>query len=75
MALDQRCVILRWEDYREKDRVQGKTRHKTMTLDTGEFMPHFLQRVLPGSFHRILHYGLLANCNRSTCPSLARQLL
>lgn len=75
VALDERGVTFRWKDYRDKGRVQGKTRHKTMTLDTGEFMRRFLLHVLPGGFHRIRHYGLLANCNRAACLALARQLL
>jgi hypothetical protein len=75
VALDERGVTFRWKDYRDKGRVQGKTRHKTMTLDTGEFMRRFLLHVLPCGFHRIRHYGLLANCNRAACLALARQLL
>lgn len=71
VALDDRGVTFRWKDYRDK----GRTRHKTMTLDAGEFMRRFLLHVLPGGFHRIRHYGLLANCNRSACLALARQLL
>jgi hypothetical protein len=71
IALDERGVTFRWKDYRDK----GRTRHKTMTLDAGEFMRRFLLHVLPGGFHRIRHYGLLANCNRGACLALARQLL
>jgi hypothetical protein len=44
------------EDYRAKVR----TRYKTMTLETGEFIRRFLLHVLPADFHRIRHYGLLA---------------
>ncbi len=51
------------------------TRYKAMTLDAGEFMRRFLLHVLPGGFHRIRHYGLLANCNRTASLALARQLL
>mgnify|MGYP006164235943 CR=1 FL=1 len=40
-----------------------------------EFVGRFLQHVLPAGFKRIRHYGLLANCNRTTCLALARQLL
>jgi hypothetical protein len=40
-------------------------RHKTMTLSPDEFMRRFLLHVLPGGFHRIRHYGLLANGGRS----------
>jgi len=57
VSLDERGVTFRWKDYRAK----GRTRRKTMTLDVGEFMRRFLLHVLPGSFHRIRHYGLLAN--------------
>ena len=58
--MDERGVTFRWKDYRAK----GKTRHKTMTLDADEFMRRFLLHVLPGGFHRIRHYGLLANGSR-----------
>ena len=75
VALDERGVTFRWKDYRDKGRVQGKTRHKTMTLDAGEFMRRFLRHVLPCGFLRIRHHGLLANCNRAACLALARQLL
>ena len=60
VALDERGVSFRWKDYRAK----GKTRYKTMTLGADEFMRRFLLHVLPGGFHRIRHYGLLANAGR-----------
>jgi hypothetical protein len=59
-------VTFRWKDYRAK----GRTRYKTMTLEASEFMRRFLLHVLPGGFHRIRHYGLLANPVR--CARLAR---
>jgi hypothetical protein len=71
IALDERGVSLRWKDYRAK----GRTRHKTMTLAPGEFMRRFLLHVLPAGFHRIRHYGLLANANRTSSLALARELL
>ena len=46
-----------------------------MTLEPGEFMRRFLLHVLPGGFHRIRHYGLLANGNRKASLILARELL
>jgi hypothetical protein len=55
-----RACAFRWKDYRAK----GRTRHKTMTLEPQEFMRRFLLHVLPGGFHRIRHYGLLANGSR-----------
>ena len=36
-----------------------------MTLATDEFIRRFLIHVLTKGFHRIRHYGLLANGNRS----------
>jgi hypothetical protein len=71
VALDERGVTFRWKDYRAK----GKTRHKTMTLATDEFMRRFLLHVLPGGFHRIRHFGLIANAGRQENLARARKLL
>jgi hypothetical protein len=71
LAMDERGVTFRWKDYRAK----GQTRHKAMTLSPLEFMRRFLLHVLPGGFHRIRHYGLLANSNRRDDLTLARELL
>ena len=71
MTLDERGVTFRWKDYRAK----GKTRHKTMTLATDEFIRRFLLHVLPSGFHRIRHYGLLANAGRREHLARARELL
>ena len=71
VAMDERGVSFRWKDYRAK----GSTRHKTMTLAPQEFMRRFLLHVLPSGFHRIRHYGLLANGNCKASLALARQLL
>jgi predicted RNA-binding Zn-ribbon protein involved in translation (DUF1610 family) len=71
LALDERGVTFRWKDYRAK----GRTRYKTMTLAPDEFMRRFLLHVLPGGFHRIRHYGLLANGGRRQNLATARCLL
>jgi hypothetical protein len=71
VALDARGVTFRWKDYR----AEGRTRHKTMTLQPQEFMRRFLLHVLPGGFHRIRHYGLLANGNRRECLAVVRAAL
>jgi Putative transposase/Transposase zinc-binding domain len=71
VALDERGVTFRWKDYRAK----GRTRHKTMTLGADEFMRRFLLHVLPGGFHRIRHYGLIANAERQQNLARARELL
>jgi len=71
ISMDEHGVTFRWKDYRAK----GKTRHKTMTLEPEEFMRRFLLHVLPGGFHRIRHYGLIANNVRKENLALARELL
>ena len=75
LAMDARGVTFRWKDYRVKDSAGGKTRHKTMTLAPEEFMRRFLLHVLPSGFHRIRHYGLLANSSRKQVLATVRQLL
>lgn len=71
LALDERGVTFGWKDYRAK----GRTRYKTMTLGAEEFMRRFLLHVLPGGFHRIRHFGLLANAGRRENLARARELL
>ncbi len=64
-------VSFRWKDYRS----DGLARWKTMTLSAHEFIRRFLIHVLPKGFHRIRHYGLLANGNRAEAVARARALL
>ena len=71
VALDERGVSFRWKDYRAK----GRTRQKTMTISPDEFMRRFLLHVLPSGFHRIRHYGLLANVGRRENLARVRDLL
>jgi hypothetical protein len=71
VAFDKRGVTFRWKDYR----ARGRTRYKIMTLEAGEFMRRFLLHVLPGGFHRIRHYGLLANPVRRASLAKVRELL
>ena len=71
IALDEHGVTFKWKDYRAK----GRTKYKTMTLSTGEFMRRFLLHVLPRGFHRIRHYGLNANAGRRENLARARELL
>jgi len=71
VAMDEHGVTFRWKDYRAK----GRTRHKTMTLGADEFMRRFLLHVLPAGFHRIRHYGLLANGSRKANLARVRELL
>ena len=71
VAADDGGVSFRWKDYR----VKGPQRWKTMTLAAGEFIRRFLIHVLPKGFHRIRHYGLFANGNRTVNLARARELL
>ncbi len=71
IKFDGNGVSFRWKDYRAK----GRTRHKTMTLATDEFIRRFLTHVLPHGFHRIRHYGLFANSRRAGNLQRARELL
>jgi hypothetical protein len=71
LAFDGAGVTFRWKDYRAK----GRERQKVMTLATHEFIRRFLIHVLPGGFHRIRHYGLLANGARVENIARARKLL
>lgn len=71
IAFDESGVTFRWKDYR----LKGRTRYKAMTLSAAEFMRRFLLHVLPGGFHRIRHYGLIANAERRENLAKARALL
>ena len=71
VAADASTVAFRYKDYR----LDGLARFKTMTLTTGEFIRRFLSHVLPKGFHRIRHYGLFANGNRTDNVAKARELL
>ena len=62
-------VAFRWKDYRD----HGKT--KLMTLAADEFIRRFLLHALPDGFHRIRHYGFLANRQRAAKLALCRRLL
>lgn len=62
-------VRFRWKDYRHHDK------QKVMTLTAGEFIRRFLLHTVPDGFHRIRHYGFLANGHRAEKLALCRYLL
>ena len=62
-------VAFRWKDYRHG----GKS--KIMALGAHEFIRRFLLHTLPDGFHRIRHYGFLANSHRAAKLALCRKLL
>ncbi len=66
-----RTVVFRWKDCR----IKRGDRMKVMRLDTHEFLRRFLIHVLPGGFHRIRHYGLLASATRKSNLARTRTLL
>ena len=71
LTFNDQGVTFKWKDYRSKQRF----RHKAMTLKTDEFIRRFLIHILPSGFHRIRHYGLLANSGRRDNLKRARELL
>ena len=62
-------VTFRYKDYADAHQP------KAMTLGAGEFLRRFVQHVLPTSFVKIRHYGLLANAQREVRLALCRRLL
>lgn len=71
IAFDGKRVTFKVKDYRK----DGAARYGAMTLDGAEFIRRFLLHVLPDGFHRIRHYGLLANTTRADNIARARELL
>jgi hypothetical protein len=69
MTVTEDVVAFRWKDYRHR----GKW--KVMALDADEFIRRFLLHTLPDGFHRIRHYGFLANSHRAAKLALCRELL
>ena len=71
ISMDEHEVRFKWKDYR----LEEGQRHTTMTLTADEFIRRFLIHVLPSGFHRIRHYGLIANAKRKDNLTKARTLL
>lgn len=62
-------VSFRWRDYRHGNAA------RVMMLAANEFIRRFLLHSLPDGFHRIRHYGFLANGCRSARLLIIRRLL
>ena len=71
VSLDERGVTFRYKDYRRN----GRARFGTMRLMPNEFIRRFLLHVLPGGFHRIRHYGLLAGATCKANVARAKELI
>ncbi len=69
LALDDHHVAFNWKDYRQN----GAT--KIMRLKPDEFIRRFLLHTLPDGFHRIRHFGFMANRHRAAKLALCRFLL
>jgi len=71
LSMDERGITFKWKDYRRKN----VKRYTAMSLSADEFIRRFLIHVLPSGFHRIRHYGLIANTHRKDNLAHARKLL
>jgi hypothetical protein len=69
LSLTDTEVAFRWKDYRHH------AKSKVMTLCVDEFIRRFLLHTLPDGFHRIRHYGFLANGHRAEKLALCRKLI
>ena len=71
VAMGETSVTFRVKDYRR----EGPERHRTLTLEAGEFISRFLLHVLPRGFHRIRHYGMLAGADRKAKIERVRDMI
>ena len=69
VSVDDTSVTFRWRDYRHGNAS------RLMSLSPYEFIRRFLIHSLPDGFHRIRHYGFLANGCRRVRLATIRKLL
>jgi hypothetical protein len=69
VSMENDRVSFRWKDYADRHRT------KIMTVAAEEFIRRLLLHVLPKSFVRIRHFGLLASVNVTTKLQRCRELL
>jgi len=69
VEIDDDNVGFTWKDYRHNDAT------KIMKLAPDEFIRRFLLHALPDGFHRIRHFGFMANGHRAARLALCRSLL
>lgn len=65
LSLEDGKVTFRYKDYKNKGRWN------TTCLEAEEFIRRFLMHVVPSGFHRIRHYGFLAN---GKCKNKIKQI-
>lgn len=61
--------------FRYKDYKNDKISWEEMKLSAQEFIQRFLWHILPKGFHKIRHYGYLANGRCRACVSYIKKLL
>ena len=71
LEVREKHVSFRWKKYRRG----GGVKRKVMRLEVTELIRRFLLHVLPNGFHRIRHYGFLANGHRANKLVICRDLL
>ncbi|WP_376708112.1 IS91 family transposase [Bradyrhizobium campsiandrae] len=69
VAFDDDHVAFTWKDYRQNSAT------KIMNLRPDEFIRRFLLHTLPDGFHRIRHFGFMANRHRAAKLALCRSIL
>lgn len=70
VAMTNNSVSFKYKDYKDKKKIW-----KTMKLEAHEFIRRFLWHVLPDGFHKIRHYGFLANGRSKKNISRIKQIL
>jgi hypothetical protein len=69
VALEDGQVTFRYKDYTRGQRL------RTCTLDAMEFLRRLMLHVPPRGFHRLRHFGFLANHMRQAKLAQCRTLL
>ena len=69
VGLNDDHVAFSWKDYRQNGAA------KIMRLTPDEFIRRFLLHTLPDGFHRIRHFGFMANSHRAEKLALCQSLL
>jgi hypothetical protein len=70
ISIDHGQIRFRYKDYKDKRLIW-----KDMSLPVNDFIQRFLWHVLPGGFHKIRHYGFLANGKAKAKVAQIRGLL
>ena len=73
VSFDDKMVKFMVRD--KKDKHEGKSKSKILSLPTREFMRRFLMHVLPRGLVRIRHYGFLGSSSKKKSLAAARSLI